>query len=479
MRAMLGRMPDAVIVRRRPPSIAGRTSAFILLALLACLGATARTPESVAPDIVGMDDPARWTPAYWIERAEAPDRPLAPASAIQAQNARLVRDDPSMYDLAALGPVVERDQVLGWIQGLSRRPSAPRHDAKGARLPAAALDELEDALALDAVPARQATRYGLVVRRAPLRTFPTDRRVFSTPGDTDIDRFQESALFPGTPVAIAHASRDGEWLFVVSQRYAAWIEARHVAEGDAATVLGYAERTPYRLVTGAAAHTVHTPEAPAVSDVQLDMGTRLPSASSTGRVNGQHPASGHAVELPVRQDDGRLLLRPALLPRSADTADAPLPLTRRHLIGQAFKFLGERYGWGHDYNARDCSGFVSEVYASLGLVLPRNTGDQAGSPVLATTRLDDVASRAAVLEALQVGDLVYVPGHVMMVIGHADGEPFVIHDIHGGGQRGADGEVVRLGLNGVVVTSLRGLVFDDGTPYVERATAVVRPAPTS
>ena len=124
------------------------------------------------------------------------------------------------------------------------------------------------------------------------------------------------------------------------------------------------------------------------------------------------------------------------------------------------------------------SGFVSEVYASMGLVLPRNTGDQAGSPVLATTRLDDDASRATALEALQVGDLVYVPGHVMMVIGHAGGEPFVIHDIHGGGQRGADGQVVRLGLNGVVVTSLRGLVFDDGTPYVERATAVVRPAPT-
>jgi len=123
---------------------------------------------------------------------------------------------------------------------------------------------------------------------AALRTFPTDLRVFSTPGETDIDRFQEGALFPGAPVAIAQASRDGEWLFVVSQRHAAWIEARHVAEGDAATVLGYAERIPHRLVTGAAAHTVHTPEVRAVSDVRLDMGTRLPLATSTGRVNSQH-----------------------------------------------------------------------------------------------------------------------------------------------------------------------------------------------
>ena len=475
---MLVRMPDAVTAHLRARRIAGRASAFLALGLLATLVAVARTPDP-APAIVGMDDPARWTPGFWIERAEDPDRPLAPASAIEDQNARLLRDDPSMHDLAALTPVLERERVRGWIESLSRRPTAPRYDATGTQLTATALEDLVDALALDAIPASQPTRYGLVVRRAALRTFPTDRRAFSTPGDTDIDRFQESALFPGTPVVIAHGSRDDEWLFVVSERYAAWFEARHVAEGDAATVLGYAQRTPYRLVTGATAHTVHTPEVPAVSRVQLDMGTRLPLASSTGRVNGQHPASGHVVELPVRDDAGRLALHSALLPRSADTADAPLPLTRRHIIGQAFRFLGERYGWGHDYNARDCSGLVSEVYASMGLVLPRNTGDQAGSPVLPVNRLDDAASREAALDALQVGDLVYVPGHVMMVIGHADGEPFVIHDIHGGGQRGADGEVVRLGLNGVVVTTLRGLVFDDGTPYVERATAVVRPAPTS
>ncbi|WP_449425485.1 SH3 domain-containing protein [Rhodanobacter lindaniclasticus] len=70
--------------------------------------------------------------------------------------------------------------------------------------------------ALDAIPATQSTRYGLVVRRAALRTFPTALRVFNEQGDTDIDRFQETAEFPGTPVVIAHASADGQWLLRVS-----------------------------------------------------------------------------------------------------------------------------------------------------------------------------------------------------------------------------------------------------------------------
>ena len=52
------------------------------------------------------------------------------------------------------------------------------------------------------------------------------------------------------------------------------------------------------------------------------------------------------------------------------------------MLHQSFKFLGERYGWGHSYNARDCSGFVSEVYRSFGVQLPRNTRDQGVSPAL-------------------------------------------------------------------------------------------------
>jgi hypothetical protein len=77
-----------------------------------------------------------------------------------------------------------------------------------------------------------------------------------------------------------------------------------------------------------------------------------------------------------------LKLVPALLPRSQDTAADYLPLTPRLLLQQAFKFLGERYGWGHDYDTRDCSGFVSEIYRSFGVLLPRNTSAQAVSPAL-------------------------------------------------------------------------------------------------
>jgi cell wall-associated NlpC family hydrolase len=83
------------------------------------------------------------------------------------------------------------------------------------------------------------------------------------------------------------------------------------------------------------------------------------------------------------------------------------------ILRQAFKFLGERYGWGQGYAGRDCSGFVSEVYRSFGVDLTRNTGDQANSSALnrvAFAEGDSLERRLAVVGETQVGDLLYILG---------------------------------------------------------------------
>ena len=33
---------------------------------------------------------------------------------------------------------------------------------------------------------------------------------------------------------------------------------------------------------------------------------------------------------------------------------------------------------------------------------------------------------------MEVGDLIYIPGHVMMYVGSIDGMPWVIHETNGG-----------------------------------------------
>jgi hypothetical protein len=445
----------------------------------ACTTAPPRTAPLVPPHgVIGVDD-AHLDPQFWIRRQAHPKRIVLDAAEIERQNLKLQRVDSSMNDLESMPRTLTADQVKGWINSLSRRPSATLFDESGRELPASALDELSAALNLDRIPSNQATRFGMVVRRANLRTFPTHLRAFSSQGETDIDRFQESALFPGTPVVIAHSSKDGEWLFVLSPRYEAWIEKEHVAEGSAEEVFGYTRKTPYVVVTGSTAHTVSTREQPAISELQLDMGVRVPMLNEWPRnkpVNGQHPYASHIVELPVRTALGTLQFTPALLPRTADVFIGYLPLTPANLLEQSFKFLGERYGWGHSYNARDCSGFVSEIYRSFGVQLPRNTRDQGVSPALnriALSESDSREKRLDVLEKLQVGDLIYIPGHVMMVIGHDAGMPYVIHDTTGITYRnGAD--VKRVHLNGVSVTPLTPLLLDESRSLIDHIYSIQR-----
>lgn len=432
--------------------------------------------------VLGVGE-AQLTPAFWISLQAQPQQVILDRDAIAAQNARLLRLDPSMHDLAALPATLSGKQVRGWVNRLSERPSKPLFDVRGQPVPSATIDALIGNLALEAIPASQPTRYGLVVRRTPLRTFPTMLRVFTSRGDTDIDRFQETAEFPGTPVVIAHASADGKWLFVISPRYAAWTRQENIAQGAARAVFEYATRTPYRVITGATARTVFTREQPAVSQLQLDMGSRAPLVTNlppNQPVNGQSPYAAHVLQLPVRAANGTLQLSPALLQKNADSAADFLPLTRANIIGQAFKFLGERYGWGHAYDGRDCSGFVADVYQSMGVTLPRNTSKQASSPALDRLTFTAASSRAdrlAAAHALHTGDLVYFPGHVMMALGQWQGQPWMIHDVAGISYLKHDGSVARVTLNAVSVTPLLPLLYDDHSTFLDRMTSIVRIRP--
>lgn len=402
------------------------------------------------------------------------------SAAIDMQNARLQTEDPSIHDLRSVPARIAGSEVETMIGKLSKPPSRKLYDVQGSQISPATLQALQHEVAMDNVPAEVLVRHALVTKRADLRTFPTATRVFSRAGDTDIDRFQESALFPGTPVLVLHESRSRDWVFVLSGRYAAWMRRDHLAPGPATEVFGYADRQPWLVVTGARVETVYTPEQPQLSRLSLDMGTRVPLREDWPEdqpVNGQLPAGAYVIELPIRGKDGKLRIAQALLPRSVDVATDYLPLTPRHLLTQGFKFLGERYGWGHSYDARDCSGFVSEVYAGFGVQMPRNTSDQGKSPAfnrlqVPTTMTRD--ERIALMKTLVPGDLVYIPGHVMMVVGHEDGLTYVIHDTPGVRYRDAQGQSTHYPLNAVSVTPLEPLQSGEDALYIDKIYSIQR-----
>src|SRR5688572_8254318 len=97
--------------------------ALLLLLAAPCPVAAKERALAVPPSgVIGVDE-AKLRPEYWTARLRQPDAVLMSPAQIQAQNARLLRDDPSMHALDGLPARLTRAQVEARIGKLSQRPT--------------------------------------------------------------------------------------------------------------------------------------------------------------------------------------------------------------------------------------------------------------------------------------------------------------------------------------------------------------------
>ncbi len=432
--------------------------------------------DAFVSDVVGVKE-KHLSPAYWTQ-AGSDEEILSPAQ-IKAFNTANTAKDKTLNDVRALPDKLSKDALLKRVRSISKIPGYPRIYTDGTKVTEADFEAYESTLNLDAIKAENPVKFALAVKRSAMRTYPTDDLLFSHDArDRDIERFQESTLFPGDAVAVLHHSKDGEWALVQSYNYTAWVRISDIAVGPREAVFDYTDSENFLLITGDKVSTVYNPQVPELSELSLDMGVRLPLSrpkSLQTNLYGQNPYLHHMVLLPVRQPDGSLDFKHALIQRNQDVHVGYLPFTQNNIITQSFKFLGERYGWGHRFNGRDCTGFVSEVYKTFGIILPRNSGDQRDSDIGINDRYEankDQDEKVKRLKAASPGDLIYIPGHVLMVLGQSDGEPFAIHDVHGMRYKNPDGSLYTGTLNGVSITPILPLEFSATESYVDRILAI-------
>lgn len=442
---------------------------------LVSMDALAGRSQEFATDVPGITEDMLAVD-FWIDRIGKDRARMTPVEIDRLNTTNFARGE-SLYDLSAFPNQVSRERVLALIDGTSRVPGAPRYYADGGQVPGEEFAALEASVKRDAIPAEVSVRWGMVVQRGSMRSYPTNTQMYKDPRDIDLDRLQETGVFPGQQVALLQESADGEWWFAVNYHYAAWLPKAAVAVGNRAEIETWLQSDKRLVVTGAQVETNYNPEEPRTSRQLLDMGVSLPLLSprdSGFSVHGQNPHASYIVRFPVRDEAGKLEFEPALIARGRDVRVGTLPYRPSLVLRQAFKFLGERYGWGHDYNGRDCTGFVGEVYKAFGILMPRNSGQQ-GHSGFAPTRFFAEGDREARLKALgelNVGDLIYIPGHVMLYIGSLDGEPYVIHDVTGLSYFDGDGTLYSGILSGVSVTPLKPLRLSRDKSYVDAIYAI-------
>jgi hypothetical protein len=269
------------------------------------------------------------------------------------------------------------------------------------------------------------------VKRTDVRVFPTEEQSAATPGENGFDRFQHSAISPGSLVGICHASKDNRWTYVQTQFIRGWVQTTAIAKAkERKEALGYQEAKERLVITGSFAKAFSDPSLRQVIFL-AQMGNTFPILSRS--FQGGTGEQCYVIRIPVREVTGQLSFGEGFIQGSADVHEGFLPYTQENVARQAFKMLHEPYGWGDMFGGRDCSRFIMDVFASFGIVLPRNSTFQAKvGRNLGEIDGKSLKEKKMILDqAVPLATVLRLPGHIMLYLGKDRGRHYAIHNIWG------------------------------------------------
>lgn len=298
-------------------------------------------------------------------------------------------------------------------------------------------EKIKPLIQADEVPSKVKMRWGVAVRAASIRAIPTDVKMLEEKDDVEFDQLQFTQIKLWTPVGIFHESSDGKWFYVQAPYVRGWVKSKDVAVFESRDdVQKYLRPGRFLVVTGESCRIFRDSDLKEMI-YRASMGTILPvvrSSEKTGKSEkdsaGEQKSGPYTVWMPFQKDDGRAGLMKAYVSRKSDVMKTFPTYSQANILRQAFKLLGARYGWGGMYNGRDCSGFVHDVFLSLGVDFPRDSKQQAmvGTQLGFFTPFQDDANKTAALKSARPGlTLIKMPHHQMMYLGTVNAQYYVIH----------------------------------------------------
>lgn len=370
------------------------------------------------------------TPEYWRNKL-VDDKVLMTAAKIDRFNQKGLQEDWKRYDMANFPEMKTVIAVLRAMDSVSlkyRQPdfvdSVEGYYYGGRPIKKEFFQEALDNRAWNAKNGsenRVDTQYAVTVERADLRALPTANQLTSDGSEmqTHYDELQLTVLDPAEPVAVMWSSADGGYSFVYARNYVGWIKESSIA---------YTNREQWMKYAGAKAENcavvIENKLKITEGDVSqvYQMGARIPLTEN------------NELMLPVRDINCELSIVNVPLEENGYIRKGPLPFTRANLISQSFRFLGDTYGWGGQDESVDCTAFVSDVYRSMGIELPRDSSEQ-GELIWRNMRaasLDGLSyeERIELMKNIPVGAIMnsQSPSHALIWLGFDENEnPMVIH----------------------------------------------------
>ena len=174
-----------------------------IIALSITLGVAFCAPihaEGWQSDVIAVTQ-SQLSPNYWLAKGASAKMIMTEAQ-ITAFNEKLIKENKYIVDPLSFQTTLSKEELTSAIHSASSIPKSPRFFTDGRQLTAKDFAKYQANLNLNKVASSNKVRFGMVVKRTALRTFPTWDRVLNSGLDQDLDRFQESGMFPGEAVAV-------------------------------------------------------------------------------------------------------------------------------------------------------------------------------------------------------------------------------------------------------------------------------------
>lgn len=397
---------------------------FILFFFIGCAhkGTIKELRYFSAPTVLPNVSTEMKTPGFWINRLRAPDEIIMAPKEIMIFNQQIItsklREDlsafPETYDGKNLNDSLKKQ--------IDEIASAGYFTQDGNKAAKEFFASIEQNIGLKNIPETINVQFAIVTNQSDQKFLPTQAILTAKPGDVDFDEMQNNSLDIITPVAVLWQNADHLWSFVVGPSSSGWVLSQNLARCSQDDIKKM-PTSDFAVITEAKA------------DIYLDkeqrqfygyvrMGTRFEIKNSSDEIT--------EIALPLRDDNGYLKTTSGFI-RTKDLHRGYLPYTERMIIEQAFEMLNTPYGWGGANGEQDCSQFLQEVFATVGIEIPRNSSDQAKTGTFLYAfdekEKDQVTRVEKVIAKARPGlSLLYMKGHIMLYLGVVNNIPYAIHD---------------------------------------------------
>jgi len=391
---------------------------------------------------------------FWIDNLKKPDDIIMTDKDIKAFNDEVAYQQKQLTYFRDINDYYGASWIKAGIETMLKGITLQtKYFEDGKRIPSSFYSQIRSDIALSLLSNEKIkTRYAMTTNYTNQRLIPTDLALLKRKNQIYFDRNQNSALDIATPIAILYSTPDQKWHYGIAPTSSGWVKDGDIAFGDKKEIQEYIDAKKFIITTSPKSAVMIAGK----YHDYLRMGVKLPSILTLDNMT--------MVLIPTKDEDGSLILSNATI-KTSDTHKGYLSYTPRNILIQAFKFIHAPYGWGGMYGEQDCSKFIQEVYATVGVRLPRNSASQSaiGSAHLELSNLRKRDKKDRLENIATVGStIIHLKGHIVLYIGEYRGDPYIIHTVWGESQR-------HFALARTAVTSLS---FNNYIDKIDRATII-------